>query len=456
MWKHSHDLQLAGIDIGSTGKPLKNFNGGIKMKFWKKGLTATVLVGIVAALAACGGGSGSDSAADSDKNGDIKLTVTTWNYDTTPEFAKLFRAFEKENPGVTVEPVDIASDDYDTKLTTMLSSGDTTDILTMKNLLSYSNYALRDQLVDVTDHIKDIDIDPAKASYEMYDVNGKTFAQPYRTDFWVLYYNKKMFDDAGIEYPSNLTWDEYEEIAKKLSKPEDQVYGTYQHTWRSTIQAIAAAQNGANLVEPKYDFMEEYYDRALRMQADKSQMDFGTAKSTKVTYQSQFENSKAAMMTMGTWYMGAILTNIDDGKTDVEWGIAEMPQKEKGGDVTTFGSPTAFAINKNSKHAEAAQKFLDFCSGEEGAKVLAEVGVVPSYKTDAIDELYFSRKGMPSDEISQKAFNPDIVAIEFPINENGPAIDKVLQEEHELIMVGDEKPAKGIANMEKRVKTETE
>lgn len=95
--------------------------------------------------------------------------------------------------------------------------------------------------------------------------------------------------------------------------------------------------------------METYYDRALRMQKDQSQMDFGTAKSTKVTYQSQFENSKAAMMYMGSWYMGTLLTNIDDGKTNVEWGIAEIPQQEKG-KATTFGSPTSFAINKNSKN----------------------------------------------------------------------------------------------------------
>lgn len=425
------------------------------MKFWKKGLTAAVLLGATAAMAACGGGSDSskDSASD---DGDIKLTVTTWNYDTTPEFEKLFRAFEEANPGITVEPVDIASDDYDTKLTTMLSSGDTTDILTMKNLLSYSNYALRDQLVDLSDHIKDIDIDPAKASYDMYNVDGKTYAQPYRTDFWVLYYNKTLFDEAGIDYPNNLTWDEYEEIAKKLSKPEEQVYGAYQHTWRSTIQAIAAAQNDANLIDPEYDYLDSYYERALRMQDDQSQMDFGTAKSTKVTYQSQFENSKAAMMYMGTWYMGALLTNIDDGKTNVEWGIAEIPQQEKGGEITTFGSPTAFAINKNSKHQEAAQKFLDFCSGEEGAKILAEVGVVPSYKTDEINDMYFARKGMPTDDVSQKAFNPETVAIEFPVDKFGPAIDKVLQEEHDLIMVGDESPAEGTANMAKRVKSETE
>lgn len=427
------------------------------MKLWKKTLTAAALLGLAAALTACGSNSDkTDSSSGGGGNEDIELSVTTWNYDTTPEFEKLFRAFEEANPGVTVKAVDIASDDYDTKLTTMLSSGDTTDILTMKNLLSYSNYALRDQLVDLTDHIKDIDTDPSAASYEMYNVDGKTYAQPYRTDFWVLYYNKKMFDEAGIDYPDNITWEEYEDIAKKLSKPEEQVYGAYEHTWRSTIQAIAAAQNDGDLLDPTYDYMADYYDRALRLQDEQAQMDFGTAKSTKVTYQSQFENSKTAMMYMGTWYMGALMTNIDEGKTDVEWGIAQIPQLKSGAEIDTFGSPTAFAINKNSKHQEAAQKFLDFCSGEEGAKILAEVGVVPAYKTDAIDDMYFSRQGMPSDDISKKAFNPDNIAIEFPVDENGPAIDKILQEEHELIMVGDESTKDGIANMEKRVKSETE
>ncbi|MBE6172879.1 MAG: sugar ABC transporter substrate-binding protein [Enterococcus faecium] len=421
------------------------------MKFWKKSLVAGLLVSGGLWLGACG----NENQAQDQTDGTV-LTVSTWNYDTTPEFDKLFRAFEKENPGVTVKPVDIASDDYDTKLTTMLASGDSTDVLTMKNLLSYSNYALRDQLVDLSSHIKDLDTDPAMESYEMYDIDGKTYAQPYRTDFWVLYYNKKLFDEAGLPYPDNLTWEEYEELAKELSKPEEQVYGAYQHTWRSTVQAIAAAQNNKNLVEPDYGFLGEYYDRVLRMQEDQAQMDFGTAKSTNVTYQSQFENSKAAMMYMGSWYMGALLTNIDAGTTDVEWGISQMPQNEKGKEIQTFGSPTAFAINKNSKEQELAQKFLDFCSGEAGAKVLAEVGVVPSYRTDAINELYFSRNGMPNDEVSQTAFKPEKIAIEFPVDENGPAIDKILQEEHELILVGDETPKEAIGNMEKRVKQESE
>ena len=418
------------------------------MKRWKKMMIGSIVLGMSLVFGACG------NQEDSSEESANEITVSTWNYETTPEFKALFEAFEKKT-GIKVKAVDIASDDYDTKLTTMLSSGDTTDVLTMKNLLSYSNYALRDQLVDQPERIRELDTDAAEETYEMYDIDGKTYALPYRTDFWVLYYNKKMFDDAGIEYPKNLTWDEYEDLAKKLSKNDGQVYGAYQHIWRSTIQAIAAAQNEANLVEPDYQYMTDYYDRALRMQKEGAQMDFGTAKSTKVTYQSQFEEQKAAMMYMGTWYMAGILANKEASKTEVEWGITAIPQKKKGESVTTFGSPTAFAVNKNSKKQKAAQEFIEFAASEEGAKVLAGVGV-PSYRTDEIDQLYFNLAGMPTDEISKKAFSPDEIKLEFPIDTYGPAIDKILQEEYDLVLVGDETPEKGTVNMEKRVAAEKE
>ena len=63
---------------------------------------------------------------------------------------------------------------------------------------------------------------------------------------------------------------------------------------------------------------------------------------------------------------------------------------------------------------------------------------------------------MPTDEVSQKAFDPEKIAIEFPIDENGPAIDKILQEEHELILVGDVTPEKAVGEMKKRVEQEIE
>lgn len=421
------------------------------MKSWKKILGTAAVVSLATVLLV---GCGKKNSSDSDSS-DKTLKVSVWNYDTTPEFKALFAAFEKENPGVKVEPVDIAADNYDEKLTTMLSSGDKTDVLTMKNLNTYSQFAYRNQLKDLTSHIKEIDTDAAADTYKMYDIDGKTYAQPYRTDFWVLYYNKTLLEKAGISDVSNLTWDDYVKYAKQLTDSSNGVYGAYQHTWRSVIQAIAGAQNDANLIEPSYDFFKPYYERTLDLQQSKAIMDYGTAKSTQVTYASQFNGEKAAMMYMGTWFMAAIIQEKEAGTSNVDWSIAPIPQKEKG-EITTFGSPTGFAINKNAKNSKLAQKFLDFTSGEKGAKVLAETGVVPSYRTDEINEIYFSKKGMPTDEVALKAFSPDKIAVEFPVDKNGGAIDKILQEENDLILVGDKTPADGIKEMESRVKSEVD
>ena len=114
-------------------------------------MIGSIVLGMSLVFGACG------NQEDSSEESANEITVSTWNYETTPEFKALFEAFEKKT-GIKVKAVDIASDDYDTKLTTMLSSGDTTDVLTMKNLLSYSNYALRDQLVDQTERIRDLDM----------------------------------------------------------------------------------------------------------------------------------------------------------------------------------------------------------------------------------------------------------------------------------------------------------
>lgn len=421
------------------------------MKSWKK-VIGTIAVAAIGASLIVGCGKKDESAKD---GGGKTLKVSVWNYDTTPEFKALFKAFEKENPGVKVEPVDIAADNYDQKMTTMLSSGDKTDVLTMKNLNTYSQFAYRNQLQDLSSHIKEIDTKAAADTYKMYDIDGKTYAQPYRTDFWVLYYNKTLLKKAGITDVANLTWDDYVSYAKQLTDESKGIYGGYQHTWRSVIQAISAAQNDKNLTKANYSYLEPYYKRTLELQNAKAIMNYGTAKSTQVTYASQFNGEKAAMMYMGTWFMAAVIQEKEAGTSNVDWSIAPIPQNEKG-KVTTFGSPTGFSINKNAANAKLAQKFLDFASGKKGATVLAKTGVVPSYRTDEINDIYFNKAGMPNDEVAKKAFSPNKIAVEFPVDKNGGAINKILEEEHDLILVGDKTPAKGVKEMESRVKSEVD
>jgi ABC-type sugar transport system, periplasmic component len=410
-------------------------------------------VGVMAALTLSVTGCGSDEPASD--NGKITLSVTVWNLDTTPEFKALFDAFHQANPNITIKPVDILADDYPDKVTTMLAGGDHTDVITMKNVTDYSRYSGHGQLLDITDVAKSIDTTEL-AGLDAFNLNGAYFALPYRQDFWLLYYNKTYFDKAGLKYPDNLTWDQYAALAKQLTQTKDgkKVYGTYHHTWRSVIQAISAAQTGGDQLSGDYGFFTDQYNMAVGLQKAGAALDFGTATSQHADYRTMFETGATAMMPMGTWYISGILAAKEKGDTDVEWGLAPMPQRPGATGVTTFGSPTAFAVNKTAEHVEAAKKFVKFAVGEAGAEAITKVGVVPALQSPEITEAYFSLKGMPSDELSKKAFEPDKVALEMPVSEHTADIDTILNEEHQLIMVGDKSIADGIRSMDERVKNE--
>lgn len=412
-------------------------------------------LGVAAALSLAATACGGSAEPASGGGGNVTLTVTVWNLAKTPEFKALFDAFQQANPTIKIQPVDILADDYAEKVTTMLAGGDDTDVITMKNVTDYSRYSSRGQLLEITDLAKSADT--AKlAGLDAFKVSDKYFALPYRQDFWLLYYNKTYFDKAGVKAPAALTWDEYAKLAQQLTKTEGgkKVYGTYQHTWRSVVQAISAAQTGGDQLSGDYSFFADQYATALGLQKAGAALDFGTATSQKSDYRTMFETGATAMMPMGTWYISGILEAKANGKTDVDWALAPMPQRPGGSGVTTFGSPTAFAVNKKAEHADAAKKFVQFAAGKAGAEAITKVGVVPALQSPEITDTYFSIKGMPTDEVSKKAFSPDKVVLEMPVSEHSSDIDTILKEEHELIMVGDKSAADGIRSMNERVKSE--
>ncbi|WP_188194478.1 ABC transporter substrate-binding protein [Nonomuraea sp. SYSU D8015] len=412
-------------------------------------------IGAAAALALAVTACGSGGQASGGGDGGNTLTVSVWNMAKTPEFQALFDAFEKANPGIKIKPVDILADDYAEKVTTMLAGGDTTDVITMKNVTDYSRYSSRGQLLDITDLAKSSDASKL-AGLDSFNVNNTYFALPYRQDFWLVYYNKTYFDKAGVKFPESATWDQYAKLAQQLTKEEGgkKVYGTYHHTWRSVVQAISAAQTGGDQLGGDYNFFTEQYDMALGLQKAGATLDFATAMSQKSDYKTQFETGATAMLPMGTWYISALLAAKEKGATDVEWALAPMPQRPGGTGVTTFGSPTAFAVNKRAKNADAAKKFVQFAAGKAGAEAIAKIGVVPALQTPEITTAYFGLKGMPTDELSKKAFQPDKVVLEMPVSERTSDVDTILKEEHELIMVGDKSVADGIKSMNERVKSE--
>lgn len=422
----------------------------------RKFLTFTAAAVAAAPLAACSSGK-SSGAAGGDDDSPVELTVSVWSMASTPEFQALFDAFHKTYPKITVKPVDILAADYPTKVTTMLAAGDTTDVITMKNVIDYAGYATRGQLKDLTALATSEDGAKLSGLDAFKEKDGNYYALPYRQDFWVLFYNKKLFDAAGKQYPANLTWEQYAALAKGLTSGSGQgkVYGTYHHTWRSVVQAISAAQTGGDLLGGDYTFFADQYATALAVQEAGATIDFSTATTQKTGYASVFEDKQAAMVPMGTWFIAKLLADKKAGKTDVDWAIAPMPQRPGGTGVTTFGSPTAFAVNKKAKHAAAAEKFVKFAAGPQGAAAVAAIGVVPALLTAETRKTYFGLAGMPTDDTSQKAFQPDKVTLEMPVGDKTSKIDKILTEEHQLVMTKQKSVDGGIKEMGSRVKNET-
>lgn len=412
---------------------------------------AAIAAGTAIALAGCS----SPAPEATDPSAPVTLTVSAWNLDSTPEFRAVFQAFEAAHPNVTIKPVEILATDYPEKVATMLAGGDTTDVLTMKNVTDYARYASRGQLLDLTEFVAGLQPDKI-AGLEPFNIGGKYAAVPYRQDFWLLYYNKALFDAAGLPHPDHITWAQYSELAKKLTHGTtadgQKVYGTYQHIWRSVVQAIAAAQTGGDQLGGDYGFFKSQYELTLDLQKSGAALDFATAKTQQINYRTMFETGQAAMLPMGTWYIASIKAAIAAGKSKVDWGVAAMPQVGSGASTVTFGSPTAFAVNKKARNAAMAKEFIRFATGEQGAKAIAAIGVVPAYRSDAVTAAFTA---LPTDTLSKTAFTENKkVVLEMPVSDKTSDVDTILNEEHSQIMTGGKSVDDGLREAGDRVKNE--
>ena len=413
------------------------------------------------ALAGCGGGESSTESAD----GPVTLTLAGWDFASTPEFETLADAFSASHDDVTVELKEYpAGDDYDTALTADLSAGSAPDVFIVKNLKNYVTFTEGGVLLDISDVASELD--PATGGLEPMEVDGATYAVPYRQDSWLLYYNKELFEKAGVDEPDgSWTWDDYEKAAADLTQGIDAqgVTGTYLHSWQSTVQGFALAQTeGASLDGGDFGFLAPYYERELAMQEAGSQPTYATVTTNELSYQSQFGTQKSAMMGMGSWYIGTLVAEQASGAADeFEWGIAPIPQQDEsttGTDSTpvTFGDPTTMGVNAaiDEEKIEVAKDFLRFSAGPEGAAALAEIGITPALIDDTVADTVFGLEGVPQDDLSRFAYQTHETLPENPVGPDTAAVQTILEDLHSAVMSESTPVDKAIAEAEKRAADE--
>ena len=433
-------------------------------KLWKKAMALTCAAACAATtLAGCGSSTQAEKPSEKTEaqgesgaaEGQTEITFTVWDYETTDYWKKLVEAFEAENPDIKVKVMDIGATDYDTKIPVLLSSGDTSDVITIKSMNIYNSLVEKNQLMPLDDKVKEsgVDMAPYQGSDEGIRIDDKLYGLPFRNDYYLLYYNKTLFDQAGVEYPKNdMTWDEYEELAKQMTSGEgsSKVYGTHNHTWQALVSNWAVQDGKNTLMSEDYSFMKPAYEQAVRMQDEGIMQSYANLKTGSIHYISVFEQQQCAMLPMGSWFIGTLIQDKEAGKFGFNWGVTTIPHPEGVEAGATVGSTTPVAINAKSDDPDLAWEFVKFATGEEGAMALADNGIFPAASTDAINEKLAAIPGFPED--GTDALNITSWVLDRPIDAKMAAVRKVLEEEHDLIMIGEEDIDTGIANMNQRAK----
>lgn len=384
----------------------------------------------------------------------VTIKVAHWDSYTEPSTQMLVDGFEAANPNIKVELIDIASGEYSNKLTVMLNGGNDLDVVWVKDPDNTPSIAERGQLEDLTPYIEKDGVDIAAMNgSDALKLDGKQVALPVSTGFYVLYFNKDIFDAAGVDYPGNdMTWTEFEELAKKVTSGEgnDKKYGALFHTWQACVQNWAVQDGKHTILDTDYSFMKPYYEMALRMQDEGTVMDYSTLKTGNIHYSSVFMEGQCAMMPMGSWFMSTMIEKTKAGETSVNWGVATLPHPDGVEAGWPVGSTTPMGVSASSKNKDAAWEFVKYCSGEEGAKIYADCGMIPARMNADTIKALAALDGMP--EGLEEALQTKHVAMDRPLEVHSAEVNQMLGEEHSLIMIKELSIDDGLAEMGERSK----
>lgn len=406
------------------------------------------------AMAALAGTAATPAAAQ-----DVKLKWALWDWQATAYYQPLIDAYKAKKPNVTIEYVDLGSTDYQTMLQMQLTGGaKDLDIVTVKDVPGYANLVRTKQLEDLTAYMLSNGIDPAAYGgiVEQLGIDGHTYALPFRSDFWVVYYNKDLFDKAGVPYPTNdMTLAQFDALAKKMTSGmgNQKVYGSHIHVWRSAVQLFGILDGKHTVVDGEYSWMKPYYERAVGLQKAGTVQSYAALKSSNTHYSAPFYNASIATLPMGSWFVATQINKVKSGESKaVNWGIVKYPRPEGVAPGTSVATITLLGVNAASANKAAALDFMKFVTGPEGAEVIAKTGTIPAIQNAKVVDIIASKDGFPKDPASKEALSIKKGYIEMPIHPKAAQLEVVLNRAHDAIMTENVTIDAGLAQLTKDAK----
>lgn len=348
-------------------------------------------------------------AATAPADAATELTYMIWGAPSEGEvWNSVARAFEAKNPGVTVKVEVNDWSSYWQKLRVVVAGGTPPDIFAMDAPL-FPDWQSRGALLNLQPYL---DADPQlladiyPITLEAYRTPDGIFGLPRDFQTIVLYYNKDMFDAAGVAYPTaDWTWDDLRRAAKTLTRDTNGDGTTDQWGFWSEILdpepfwAPVVWSHGGEVISADHRhtlFAEGPARDAWHFIAGMAFEDrsMPTPEQLKQYGIDGFSAGIAAMTVSGHWVVP------EYAERRFAWAVAPLPAGPKGR-VTGVNS-AGFVISQATKHPQEAWDFVRFAAGPDGQAALAKLGLaVPIRKSVAESPAYLDQ---PGPKIDQRVF----------------------------------------------------
>lgn len=354
--------------------------------------------GLALLLAACGGSTttsapaqpsaGASAGASAAPGGEVSGTVSLW-YLEDPEFTflpALKAEFEAAYPGTTIEMTEIPEDGYVTKVDTAILAGEPPDV----GFIYEPRWMKAGSVLPLNDVIAEAGIDTSTfnaSAFSECQLDGETYCLGSLGGSVMLIYNKDLFDEAGLPYPSAtvpMTIDEYAALARQLAKPSADpaanVYGAsaevpFWWTTRTTTfsedgRAIDGQVNDAPTIH--------MYDVLASLARD------GIAPTPAIS-----ETLGASDM-LGAKQLAMGITDMEIGASSLEaaganWGAAPVPVEASGDPGWVFTGTDKYGVFTAGSNPDAARALIAFL-GKEGSRIRVEVSDDPPLDSTYLDQ----------------------------------------------------------------------